>query len=216
MAIEKPKKKKRGFSFDEMDNFQPLETAPVQQTETEEVTAPDTPTGENAPKKRGRKPGCKLNKSYKFQLIPGAVETQLLITIPVELHEKIKEWASLKKATVKEFVAKGLADIVSFDYQEELVIETESQAVSLVAADPGVWNKLPECYRTPLVFQTIINTNPSFLLYLNHVTEELLATITADQWVRIVAADYNAIKIVPAVHKDAVMRVIEERINSNG
>ena len=101
MAIDKPKKKKPGFSFEEMDNFETQITAPKESTPVLDSVI-DVQTVSEEPKKRGRKPGTKLSKSYKFQLVPGAVETQLLITIPVELHEKIKEKSQQIGETVKE------------------------------------------------------------------------------------------------------------------
>ena len=216
MAIDKPKKKKPGFSFEEMDNFQtqitvPKEATPVLDTE---IGSPQTISEE--PKKRGRKPGTKLSKSYKFQLVPGAVETQLLITIPVELHEKIKEKSQQIGETVKEYVSKKLANAVDFKYEKEVLVTSESAAVALVAEYPWRWNDLQEEYRTPLVFQTLINTNPDWLKCLNNVSNELIASITKEQWIRIVTADYNAIKKVPQEYLNYVLKSIKELLNEQG
>ena len=196
-----------------MDNFQtqitvPKEATPVLDTE---IGSPQTISEE--PKKRGRKPGTKLSKSYKFQLVPGAVETQLLITIPVELHEKIKEKSQQIGETVKEYVSKKLANAVDFKYEKEVLVTSESAAVALVAEYPWRWNDLQEEYRTPLVFQTLINTNPDWFKCLNYVTDELIATITKEQWIRIVTADYNAIKKVPQEYLNYVLKSIKELLN---
>ena len=188
MAIDKPKKKKPGFSFEEMDNFETQITAPKESTPVLDSVI-DVQTVSEEPKKRGRKPGTKLSKSYKFQLVPGAVETQLLITIPVELHEKIKEKSQQIGETVKEYVSKKLANAVDFKYEKEVLVTSESAAVALVAEYPWRWNDLQEEYRTPLVFQTQINTNPDWLKCLNNVSNELIASITREQWIRIVTAD---------------------------
>ena len=213
MAIDKPKKKKPGFSFEEMDNFETQitvskEATPVLDTE---IGSPQTISEE--PKKRGRKPGTKLSKSYKFQLVPGAVETQLLITIPVELHEKIKEKSQQIGETVKEYVSKKLANVVEFKYEKEVLVTSESAAVALVAEYPWRWNDLQEEYRTPLVFQTLINTNPDWFKCLNNVSNELIASITREQWIRIVTADYNAIKKVPQEYLNYVLKSIKELLN---
>ena len=216
MAIDKPKKKKPGFSFEEMDNFETQvivskESAPVSSTKETEAQIVS-----EAPKKRGRKPGTKLSKSYKFQLVPGAVETQLLITIPVELHEKIKEKSQQIGETVKEYVSKKLALLVDFKYEKETHVFSESAAVASVAEYPWTWNDLKEEYRTPLVFQTLINTNPNWFKNLKNVSEELIATITKEQWVKIVTADYNAIKQVPQEYLNYVLKYIKELLNEQG
>ena len=205
MAIEKPSKKKPGFSFDEMDNFQINSSAPI-------PSEPDT-TNIIKQKKRGRKPGTKLAKSYKFQLVPGAIETQLLITIPVELHEKIKEKSQLIGQTVKEYVSKGLANIVDFKYEKNVLVTSESAAVASVAEYPWTWNDLQEEYRTPLVFQTLINTNPDWFKHIENVSDELKLTITKEQWIKIVTADYNAIKQVPQEYLNYVLKSIKELLN---
>ena len=215
MAIDKPKKKKPGFSFVEMDNFEtqitaPKESAPVSSTEETEAQIEA-----DQPKKRGRKPGTKLSKSYKFQLVPGAVETQLLITIPVELHEKIKEKSQFLGETVKEYVSKTLANIVEFKYEKDILVTSESGAVALVAEHPWRWNDLQEEYRTPLVFQTLISTNPDWFKNLKNVSEELIATITKEQWVKIVTADYNAIKQVPQEYLNYILKYIKENFNNS-
>ena len=215
MAIEKPNKKKPGFSFDEMDNFQ------IEQSKNESsapiLSEPPTTnisvSSSGQPKKRGRRPGTKLAKSYKFQLVPGAVETQLLITIPVELHESIKEKSQLIGQTVKEYVSKGLARLVDFKYEKNVLVTSESAAVASVAEYPWTWNDLQEEYRTPLVFQTLINTNPDWFKSLNNVTDELIATITKEQWIKIVTADYNAIKQVPQEYLNFVLKSIKELLN---
>ena len=215
MAIEKPKKKKPGFSFEEMDNFETQITAPKESTPVLDSVI-DVQTVSEEPKKRGRKPGTKLSKSYKFQLVPGAVETQLLITIPVELHEKIKEKSQQIGETVKEYVSKKLANAVDFKYEKEVLVTSESAAVALVAEYPWRWNDLQEEYRTPLVFQTLINTNPDWLKCLNNVSNELIASITREQWIRIVTADYNAIKKVPQEYLNYVLKSIKELLNEQG
>lgn len=215
MAIDKPKKKKPGFSFEEMDNFETQITAPKESTPVLDSVI-DVQTVSEEPKKRGRKPGTKLSKSYKFQLVPGAVETQLLITIPVELHEKIKEKSQQIGETVKEYVSKKLADAVDFKYEKEVLVTSESAAVALVAEYPWRWNDLQEEYRTPLVFQTLINTNPDWLKCLNNVSNELIASITREQWIRIVTADYNAIKKVPQEYLNYVLKSIKELLNEQG
>ena len=215
MAIEKPNKKKPGFSFDEMDNFQIEQSknessAPIS---SEPPTTNISVSSSDQPKKRGRRPGTKLAKSYKFQLVPGAVETQLLITIPVELHESIKEKSQLIGQTVKEYVSKGLAHLVDFKYEKNMIVATESAAVASVAEYPWTWNNLQEEYRTPLVFQTLINTNPGWFKCLNNVTDDLKATITQEQWIKIVTADYNAIKQVPQEYLNFVLKSIKELLN---
>ena len=217
MAIDKPKKKKPGFSFEEMDNFETQITAPKESTPVLD-TVIEVQTVSEEPKKRGRKPGTKLSKSYKFQLVPGAVETQLLITIPVELHEKIKEKSQFLGETVKEYVSKILADIVDFKYEKDILVTSESNAVALVAEYPWRWNELQEEFRTPLVFQTLISTNPDWFKNLKNVSEELIATITKEQWVKIVTADYNAIKQVPQEYLNYILKYIKENFNnsSNG
>lgn len=215
MAIDKPKKKKPGFSFEEMDNFETQITAPKESTPVLD-TVIEVQTVSEEPKKRGRKPGTKLSKSYKFQLVPGAVETQLLITIPVELHEKIKEKSQQIGETVKEYVSKKLANAVDFKYEKEVLVTSESAAVALVAEYPWRWNDLQEEYRTPLVFQTLINTNPDWLKCLNNVSNELIASITREQWIRIVTADYNAIKKVPQEYLNYVLKSIKELLNEQG
>jgi hypothetical protein len=215
MAIDKPKKKKPGFSFEEMDNFETQITAPKESTPVLDSVI-DVQTVSEEPKKRGRKPGTKLSKSYKFQLVPGAVETQLLITIPVELHEKIKEKSQQIGETVKEYVAKKLANAIDFKYEKEVLVTSESAAVALVAEYPWRWNDLQEEYRTPLVFQTLINTNPDWLKCLNNVSNELIASITREQWIRIVTADYNAIKKVPQEYLNYVLKSIKELLNEQG
>lgn len=215
MAIDKPKKKKPGFSFEEMDNFETQITAPKESTPVLD-TVIEVQTVSEEPKKRGRKPGTKLSKSYKFQLVPGAVETQLLITIPVELHEKIKEKSQQIGETVKEYVSKKLANVVDFKYEKEVLVTSESAAVALVAEYPWRWNDLQEEYRTPLVFQTLINTNPDWLKCLNNVSNELIASITREQWIRIVTADYNAIKKVPQEYLNYVLKSIKELLNEQG
>lgn len=215
MAIDKPKKKKPGFSFEEMDNFETQITAPKESTPVLDSVI-DAQTVSEEPKKRGRKPGTKLSKSYKFQLVPGAVETQLLITIPVELHEKIKEKSQQIGETVKEYVSKKLANVVDFKYEKEVLVTSESAAVALVAEYPWRWNDLQEEYRTPLVFQTLINTNPDWLKCLNNVSNELIASITKEQWIRIVTADYNAIKKVPQEYLNYVLKSIKELLNEQG
>lgn len=215
MAIDKPKKKKPGFSFEEMDNFETQITAPKESTPVLDSVI-DAQTVSEEPKKRGRKPGTKLSKSYKFQLVPGAVETQLLITIPVELHEKIKEKSQQIGETVKEYVSKKLANVVDFKYEKEVLVTSESAAVALVAEYPWRWNDLQEEYRTPLVFQTLINTNPDWLKCLNNVSNELIASITREQWIRIVTADYNAIKKVPQEYLNYVLKSIKELLNEQG
>ena len=216
MAIDKPKKKKPGFSFEEMDNFETQitvskEPAPVLDTKISAQTSEE-------PKKRGRKPGTKLSKSYKFQLVPGALETQLLITIPVDLHEKIKEKSQQVGQTVKEYVSKNLANIVDFKYEKKVLVYSESSAVASVAEYPWTWNDLEEQYKTPLVFQTLINTNPGWFRNLKNVSDELIASITKEQWIRIVTADYNAIKQVPSEHLNYILKYIKENFNnsSNG
>lgn len=218
MAIDKPKKKKPGFSFEEMDNFETQvivskESAPVSTTEETEAQIEA-----DQPKKRGRKPGTKLSKSYKFQLVPGALETQLLITIPVDLHEKIKEKSQQVGQTVKEYVSKNLANIVDFKYEKKVLVCSESSAVASVAEYPWTWNDLEEQYKTPLVFQTLINTNPGWFRNLKNVSDELIASITKEQWIRIVTADYNAIKQVPSEHLNYILKYIKENFNnsSNG
>lgn len=215
MAIDKPKKKKPGFSFEEMDNFETQITAPKESTPVLESVI-EVQTVSEEPKKRGRKPGTKLSKSYKFQLVPGAVETQLLITIPVELHEKIKEKSQQIGETVKEYVSKKLANVVDFKYEKEVLVTSESAAVALVAEYPWRWNDLQEEYRTPLVFQTLINTNPDWFKCLNNVSNELIASITKEQWIRIVTADYNAIKQVPQEYLNYVLKSIKELLNEQG
>ena len=215
MAIDKPKKKKPGFSFEEMDNFETQITAPKESTPVLDSVI-DVQTVSEEPKKRGRKPGTKLSKSYKFQLVPGAVETQLLITIPVELHEKIKEKSQQIGETVKEYVSKKLANAVDFKYEKEVLVTSESAAVALVAEYPWRWNDLQEEYRTPLVFQTLINTNPDWLKCLNNVSNELIASITREQWIRIVTADYNAIKKVPQEYLNYILKSIKELLNEQG
>lgn len=215
MAIDKPKKKKPGFSFEEMDNFETQITAPKESTPVLDSVI-DVQTVSEEPKKRGRKPGTKLSKSYKFQLVPGAVETQLLITIPVELHEKIKEKSQQIGETVKEYVSKKLANAVDFKYEKEVLVTSESAAVALVAEYPWRWNDLQEEYRTPLVFQTLINTNPDWLKCLNNVSNELIASTTREQWIRIVTADYNAIKKVPQEYLNYVLKSIKELLNEQG
>lgn len=215
MAIDKPKKKKPGFSFEEMDNFETQTTVPKESTPVLETEIGSEIVSE-APKKRGRKPGTKLSKSYKFQLVPGAVETQLLITIPVELHEKIKEKSQQIGETVKEYVSKKLALLVDFKYEKETHVFSESAAVASVAEYPWTWNDLKEEYRTPLVFQTLINTNPNWFKNLKNVSEELIATITKEQWVKIVTADYNAIKQVPQEYLNYVLKYIKELLNEQG
>lgn len=214
MAIDKPKKKKPGFSFEEMDNFETQitvskESAPILDTEIGAQKLSEEP------KKRGRKPGTKLSKSYKFQLVPGAVETQLLITIPVELHEKIKEKSQQVGETVKEYVSKKLANIVDFKYEKEVLVYSESSAVASVAEYPWSWNDLDEQYKTPLVFQTLINTNPGWFRNLKNVSDELMASITKEQWIRIVNADYNAIKQVPLEHLNYIFKYIKENFNNS-
>ena len=217
MAIDKPKKKKPGFSFEEeeMDNFETQITVPKESTPVLD-TVIEVQTVSEEPKKRGRKPGTKLSKSYKFQLVPGAVETQLLITIPVELHEKIKEKSQQIGETVKEYVSKKLANVVDFKYEKEVLVTSESAAVALVAEYPWRWNDLQEEYRTPLVFQTLINTNPDWFKCLNYVTDELITTITKEQWIRIVTADYNAIKKVPQEYLNYILKSIKELLNEQG
>ena len=212
MAIDKPKKKKPGFSFEEMDNFETQTTVPKKSTPVLETEIGSEIVSE-APKKRGRKPGTKLAKSYKFQLVPGAVETQLLITIPVELHEKLKTNAQRIGETVKEYVSKKLALVVDFKYEKETYVSSESSAVASVAEYPWTWNDLKEEYRTPLVFQTLINTNPDWFKDIDNVTDELKSTITKEQWVKIVAADYNAIKQVPQEYLNYVLKYIKELLN---
>lgn len=216
MAIDKPKKKKPGFSFEEMDNFETQvivskESAPVSSTEKTEAQIEA-----DQPKKRGRKPGTKLSKSYKFQLVPGALETQLLITIPVDLHEKIKEKSQQVGQTVKEYVSKKLANIVDFKYEKKVLVYSESSAVASVAEYPWTWNDLEEQYKTPLVFQTLINTNPGWFRSLKKVSDELIASITKEQWIRIVTADYNAIKQVPQEYLNYVLKSIKELLNEPG
>ena len=212
MAIEKPNKKKPGFSLEVMDNFQTSKPVDKEHTPTSELNA-EIQAAPVETKKRGRKPGTKLSKSYKFQLVPGALETQLLITIPVELHEKIKETSQFFGETVKEYVSKKLADIVDFKYEKNVLVTSESAAVASVAEYPWTWNDLQEEYRTPLVFQTLINTNPDWFKYLNYVTDELIATITKEQWIRIVTADYNAIKQVPQEYLNFILKSIKELLN---
>ena len=212
MAIEKPNKKKPGFSLEVMDNFQTSKPVDKEHTPTSELNA-EIQAAPVETKKRGRKPGTKLSKSYKFQLVPGALETQLLITIPVELHEKIKETSQFFGETVKEYVSKKLADIVDFKYEKNVLVTSESAAVASVAEYPWTWNDLQEEYRTPLVFQTLINTNPDCFKYLNYVTDELIATITKEQWIRIVTADYNAIKQVPQEYLNFILKSIKELLN---
>ena len=212
MAIEKPNKKKPGFSLEVMDNFQTSKPVDKEHTPTSELNA-EIQAAPVETKKRGRKPGTKLSKSYKFQLVPGALETQLLITIPVELHEKIKETSQFFGETVKEYVSKKLADIVDFKYEKNVLVTSESAAVASVAEYPWTWNDLQEEYRTPLVFQTLINTNPDLFKYLNYVTDELIATITKEQWIRIVTADYNAIKQVPQEYLNFILKSIKELLN---
>ena len=212
MAIEKPNKKKPGFSLEVMDNFQTSKPVDKEHTPTSELNA-EIQAAPVETKKRGRKPGTKLSKSYKFQLVPGALETQLLITIPVELHEKIKETSQFFGETVKEYVSKKLADIVDFKYEKNVLVTSESAAVASVAEYPWTWNDLQEEYRTPLVFQTLINTNPDLFKYLNYVTAELIATITKEQWIRIVTADYNAIKQVPQEYLNFILKSIKELLN---
>ena len=215
MAIDKPKKKKPGFSFEEMDNFETQITVPKESTPVLD-TVIEVQTVSEEPKKRGRKPGTKLSKSYKFQLVPGAVETQLLITIPVELHEKIKEKSQQIGETVKEYVSKKLANVVDFKYEKEVLVTSESAAVALVAEYPWRWNDLQEEYRTPLVFPTLINTNPDWLKCLNNVSNELIASITREQWIRIVTADFYAIKKVPQEYLNYVLKSIKELLNEQG
>jgi hypothetical protein len=198
-----------------MDNFETQITAPKESTPVLDSVI-DVQTVSEEPKKRGRKPGTKLSKSYKFQLVPGAVETQLLITIPVELHEKIKEKSQQIGETVKEYVSKKLANAVDFKYEKEVLVTSESAAVALVAEYPWRWNDLQEEYRTPLVFQTLINTNPDWLKCLNNVSNELIASITREQWIRIVTADYNAIKKVPQEYLNYVLKSIKELLNEQG
>lgn len=212
MAIEKPNKKKPGFSLEVMDNFQTSKPVDKEHTPTSELNA-EIQAAPVETKKRGRKPGTKLSKSYKFQLVPGALETQLLITIPVELHEKIKETSQFFGETVKEYVSKKLADIVDFKYEKNVLVTSESAAVASVAEYPWTWNDLQEEYRTPLVFQTLINTNPDWFKCLNYVTDELIATITKEQWIRIVTADYNAIKQVPQEYLNFILKSIKELLN---
>ena len=212
MAIEKPNKKKPGFSLEVMDNFQTSKPVDKEHTPTSELNA-EIQAAPVETKKRGRKPGTKLSKSYKFQLVPGALETQLLITIPVELHEKIKETSQFFGETVKEYVSKKLADIVDFKYEKNVLVTSESAAVASVAEYPLTWNDQQEEYRTPLVFQTLINTNPDWFKYLNYVTDELIATITKEQWIRIVTADYNAIKQVPQEYLNFILKSIKELLN---
>ena len=93
---------------------------------------------------------------------------------------------------------------------------SESAAVALVAEYPWRWNDLQEEYRTPLVFQTLINTNPDWLKCLNNVSNELIASITREQWIRIVTADYNAIKKVPQEYLNYVLKSIKELLNEQG
>ena len=212
MAIEKPNKKKPGFSLEVMDNFQTSKPVDKEHTPTSELNT-EIQAAPVETKKRGRKPGTKLAKSYKFQLVPGAIETQLLITIPVELHEKIKEKSQLIGQTVKEYVSKGLAHLVDFKYEKNMIVATESAAVASVAEYPWTWNDLQEEYRTPLVFQTLINTNPDWFKSLNNVTDDLKATITKEQWIKIVTADYNAIKQVPQEYLNYVLKSIKELLN---
>lgn len=212
MAIEKPNKKKLGFSFEEMDNFQP--STPVIKEHTPMQEFKDEPESTPAQtKKRGRKPGTKLSKSYKFQLVPGALETQLLITIPVDLHEKIKEKSQFFGETVKEFVSKKLADTVGFKYEKEVVVYSEASAVASVAERPWTWNNLDEQYKTPLVFQTLISTNPKWFKNLENISPELMATITKEQWIKIVTADYNSIKQVPQEYLNYVLKSITDLLN---
>lgn len=211
MAIDKPKKKKPGFSFEGMDNF---ETQVIVSKESTPVLSTDgTEAKIEQPKKRGRKPGTKLAKSYKFQLVPGAKETQILITIPVELHEEIKTKASKIGETVKEFVSKKLAAAVDFHYTEDIYVYSEAKAIAAVAEHPLNWNKLDVEYRTLLVFQTIINTAPGWFTHLDNVTDELKASITKEQWIRIVEEDLNSLKKVPSEHMNYVLKSIKEKLN---
>ena len=116
---------------------------------------------------------------------------------------------------MKEYVSKGLARLVDFKYEKEVIVTSESAAVASVAEYPWTWNELEEEYRTNLVFQTLINTNPEWFGQLKHVTNELLSTITKEQWNKIVMADYNAIKQVPSEYLNFVMKSIKDNFNNN-
>ena len=94
-----------------------------------------------------------------------------------------------------------------------MIVATESAAVASVAEYPWTWNDLQEEFRPPLVFQTIINTNPDWFKCLNNVTDDLNATITKEQWIKIVTADYNAIKQVPQEYLNFVLKSIKELLN---
>ena len=218
MSINKKKNIKNSpFRLDEAASLQPenhLQVSNPSENKDENVGI-TTPSIVEQPKKRGRKIGSKLAKSYKFQLIPGAVETQLLISIPVELHEKIKERAQKIGETVKEYVSKHLADLVDFEYKKGVLVLSEADAVASVAKYPWTWDSLSEEYKTILVFQTLINTNPRWFMNCKDLNKELLASITKEQWVKIVLADYNAIKSVPAEYLNFVLKSIKENLNNN-
>ena len=218
MAIDKKKNIKNSpFRLDEADNFQPenhLQASNPSEDKGENVGITTSASVEQ-PKKRGRKIGSKLAKSYKFQLVPGAIETQLLISIPVDLHEKIKESAQKIGETVKEYVSKHLADLVDFEYKKGVLVLSEDDAVASVAKYPWTWDSLSEEYKTILVFQTLINTNPRWFMNCKDLNKELLVSITKEQWVKIVLADYNAIKSVPAEYLNFVLKSIKENLNNN-
>lgn len=214
MAIEKTPKKKPGFSLDSMDNFQTQEPASKVSRIDEKHNEIQTATTQQ--KKRGRKPGTKLAKSYKFQLVPSAKETQILLTIPVELHEKIKEYSSIYEETVKEFLSKKIADSVGFDYREKDKIFNEAEAISVIAVRPWMWKYIPEEYKTIPVLHTLINYHPKDFIECENLSPELIASITKEQWVKLTQADYNTIKQVPQEYLNYVLKSIKELLNEQG
>ena len=133
----------------------------------------------------------------------------------VGINEKIKERAQKIGETVKEYVSKHLADLVDFEYKKGVLVLSEADAVASVAKYPWTWDSLSEEYKTILVFQTLINTNPRWFMNCKDLNKELLVSITKEQWVKIVLADYNAIKSVPAEYLNFVLKSIKENLNNN-
>ena len=214
MAIDKPKKKKPGFSFEGMDNF---ETKVIVSKDSTPISSTNgTEAKIEQPKKRGRKPGTKLAKSYKFQLVPGAKETQILLTIPVDLHDKIKKYSEVYGETVKEFLSKKIADSVSYDYREKDKIFSEAEAISVIAVRPWMWKYMPDEYKTIPVLHTLINYHPKDFTECENLSQELIASITKEQWVKLTQANYNTIKQVPQEYLNYVLKSIKELLNEQG
>ena len=124
--------------------------------------------------------------------------------------------AEYNKETVKEYLTKRIAFAVGFDYREKDEITNEAEAISVIAIRPWMWEYMSDIYKTIPVLQTLVNYHPKEFSVCKDLSQELIYSITKEQWVKLVQADYNTIKQVPQEYLNYVLKSIKELLNEQG